>query len=134
MVREAAEANSNGAPLLLQEFREWALTLRLTGRNPGAYIWNQSDNPMRRPHPVAKESKEEDKRVVGFLGVGLDNEDGHHRFTQAEHFLLVGGSAATHERMQDTAMRFGENLKNRGKLLDQITVEEVIEILHESRE
>ncbi len=62
-------------------------------------------------------SREDGERqeIVGFLGVGLDNKDGHKRLTRSEHFLLVGGSFETHERMQDTAIRFGEGLRKRGK-------------------
>ncbi len=74
------------------------------------------------------------RQVVGFLGVGLDNKDGHHRLTQSEHFLLIGGSQETHERLQETAIRFDEGLEKRGKRLTDISVEEVIEILHESDE
>jgi len=83
---------------------------------------------------VTKKRNDDEKRVVGFLGVGLDNKDGHKRVTTGEHFFLVGGSAETHERMQDTAIRFGETLRSRGKILEDIPVEEVIEILHEARE
>jgi hypothetical protein len=64
--------------------------------------------------------------------VGLDNGDGHKRITRSEHFLLVGGSAATHERMQDTAIKFAENLRRRGKPLEDASLEEVIEILDEA--
>jgi len=83
---------------------------------------------------VTKKRNDDEKRVVGFLGVGLDNKDGHKRVTTGEHFFLVGGSEETHERMQDTAIRFGETLRSRGKILEDIPVEEVIEILHEARE
>ena len=44
-----------------------------------------------------------ERELVGFLGVGLDNKDGHQRLTRTEHFFLVGGSPETHERMQDAA-------------------------------
>ncbi len=73
-----------------------------------------------------------EQRVVGFLGIGLDGTDGHRRVTRSEHFLLVGGSAETHERMQDTAIRFGEALERRGKKLPEASVEEVVDLLHES--
>jgi hypothetical protein len=71
----------------------------------------------------------ESARVVGFLGVGLDNQDGEQRLTRSEHFLLVGGSAETHERMQDTAVRFGEALKQRGKTLQETSAEEAVDLL-----
>jgi hypothetical protein len=81
---------------------------------------------------VAKKKKRDDKRVIGFLGVGLDNEDGHQRLTKSEHFLLLGGSAETHERMQGTAIKFAEALRRTGKPLDQTPVDKVIELMNDS--
>jgi hypothetical protein len=78
--------------------------------------------------------RDEGKQVLGFLGVGLDNQDGHQRLTRTDNFLLVGGSNATHERMQDTAIRFGEALKRRGKTLRETPPEEAIDLLRESLE
>lgn len=71
-------------------------------------------------------------QVLGFLGVGLDNQDGHSRVTRDENFLLVGGSSETHERMQETAIRFGEALKKKGKTLRETSAEEAIDILRDS--
>jgi hypothetical protein len=76
----------------------------------------------------------EKRRVVGFLGLGLDNKDGHKRLSQSEHFLLVGGSAETHERMQDTAIRFSEALRRHGNELQEMLLEEVLSILREEME
>jgi hypothetical protein len=73
-------------------------------------------------------------QIVGFLGVGLDNKDGHQRLTRSEEFLLVGGSAETHERMQDTAIRFGEALRKRGKTLREASPQEALDLLRESLE
>lgn len=65
-----------------------------------------------------KKGQEDNKpKVLGFLGVGLDNKDGQHRLTRSEHFLLIGGSKETHEKMQDAAIRFDEALQRRGKPL-----------------
>lgn len=84
---------------------------------------------------MANKKRKQDAKpqVVGFVGVGLD-EDGEQRLTRSEHFFLIGGSKDTHEHMQDTAIRFDEKLKQRGKSLQETPIEEVIEILHESRE
>jgi hypothetical protein len=71
---------------------------------------------------------------VGLLGVGLDNQDGHQRLTRGENFLLVGGSAQTHERMQDMAIRFDQALRRRGKTLQETSAEEAIDLLRESLE
>jgi len=73
-------------------------------------------------------------RVVGLLGVALDATDGHRRITRTSEFVLVGGSAETHERMQETAIRFEEALDRRGKTLAETDVGEVIDLLHEARE
>jgi hypothetical protein len=83
---------------------------------------------------MAKKTKKERTEVVGFLGVGLDNEDGHKRITRSEEFLLVGGSADTHERMQDTAIRFGEALRRKGKDLRETSAEEAIDLLRDAME
>jgi len=79
-----------------------------------------------------KSPKKTKAEVVGFLGVGLDG-DGHRRVTEVEHFLLVGGSADTHEQMQETAVRFGELLDKRGKRLQDATPEEAADLLREAR-
>lgn len=75
-----------------------------------------------------------ERRVLGFFGIGFDNQDGHERVTRSEHFCLLGGSEETHERMQDTAIRFTAELQRRGKQLEETPIEEVIEIFIESKE
>ena len=74
------------------------------------------------------------KQIVGLVGVGLDNQDDHKRLTQSKHFLLLGGSAETHERMQDTAIRFEEDLRRRGKRLEDASVEETVELLRKAQD
>jgi hypothetical protein len=73
-------------------------------------------------------------QVLGLFGVGLDASDGHKRITRTEEFLLVGGSAETHERMQETAIRFEEALERRGMALVDADIGEVIDLLCEARE
>lgn len=72
------------------------------------------------------------KQVVGFLGVGLDSKDGHQRLTENEHFLLVGGSEETHEKMQDVSIRFTDSLKKRGKELHETPVDEVLDLFRDA--
>ena len=79
-------------------------------------------------------SEEEKFRILGMLGVGLDGSDGHKRVTRTEEFLLVGGSKDTHERMQETAIKFAEGLERRGKTLPEAEIEEVVDLLHEAAE
>jgi len=73
-------------------------------------------------------------RLVGFLGIGLDNQDDNHRITRSEYFLLIGGSQDTHERMQNTAIHFTRGLHDRGKRLQDANLNEVIDLLHEAHE
>jgi hypothetical protein len=78
----------------------------------------------RKRKPAAPE-------VVGFLGVGLDG-DGHRRVTEADHFILLGGSAETHERMQEAAVKFGEALDKKGKQIAEVTPQEAIDLLRDA--
>ena len=66
------------------------------------------------------------------LGVGLDNKDGHKRLTKGEHFVMVGGSEETHERMTETAIRFNEKLAKRGKSLNELSPEEFRDIMQDA--
>ena len=83
---------------------------------------------------MKRKSKKKDcgPQVVGFLGVGLDGRDRHRRVTRSEHFVLLGGSAETHERMQDTAMRFEEALRRSGKPLRETPPEQAVDMLREA--
>ena len=71
-------------------------------------------------------------RVRGILGVGLDNADGHKRITTGEKFAIVGGSEETHERMTETVVKTFEELKQRGKQIEQVEPKELVDILHKS--
>jgi len=70
------------------------------------------------------------KRKAVMLGVGLDS-DGHKRVTKGDNFALVGGSADTHERMTETAIKINEKLKSRGKQLENVSHDEFDDIAHE---
>lgn len=84
--------------------------------------------------PRRKSKKKAEPKVGGILGVGLDAEDGHRRITETDEMVLVGGSESTHERMQETAIRFGEELEKRGKALPETTVREALDLLREAVE
>lgn len=78
-------------------------------------------------------SKKKPKRMPGaLLGLGLDNEDGHRRITTGEQFAILGGSAETHERMTETVVKTFEELKQRGKNLDEVRRVELAEIIKKS--
>jgi hypothetical protein len=73
-------------------------------------------------------------KVEGVLGLGLDGTDGEKRITRTEEMLLLGGSRETHERMQETAIRFGEALEKKGKKLPEVGVREALDLLREAHE
>lgn len=66
------------------------------------------------------------------LGIGLDHEDGHKRITQAEKFSIVGGSEETHGRMTETLIKTVEDLKFRGKQLEDTEPPELVDLLHKN--
>ena len=66
------------------------------------------------------------------LGLGLDNDDGHKRITQAEEFSIVGGSENTHERMTETVIKTFEDMKNDGKTLSNIEPEQLSDLLQKN--
>jgi hypothetical protein len=75
-------------------------------------------------------SKKRPKRGPGaLLGLGLDNKDGHQRITTGEHFAILGGSAETHERMTETVVKTFEELKHRGKNLNEVPQVELADII-----
>jgi hypothetical protein len=68
------------------------------------------------------------KKKSLLLGLGLDNEDGHVRYTKGPNFHLFGGSEDTHEEMQEKAVKFNEELGRREKRLEDVGKEEFREI------
>lgn len=64
------------------------------------------------------------------LGLGMDGKDGHLRITTGPNFQLIGGSQNTHGVMQDTAVKFNEELSKRGKRLEDLSPKEFVDILH----
>lgn len=104
---------------------------------PRLSFWSRISVEARESHPVKlmpkKSRKKKSPKVAGILGVGLDS-DGHKRITRTEEMVLVGGTQETHERMQETAIRFSEGLEKRGKPLAEASFEEVVDLLREAHE
>lgn len=69
------------------------------------------------------------KQRTRLMGLGLDNEDGHKRITRAEQFSIIGGSEATHNRLTETVIKTFETLDRRGKTLDTVDKEELMDTL-----
>ncbi len=74
--------------------------------------------------------KEHYKKIL--FGLGFDSKDGHVRITKGDNFKLFGGSKNTHEMMQEKAIKFNEQLKKKGKTLDDISREEFLDIMHKT--
>lgn len=97
---------------------------------------------MRRPwfdyvvdeEYALKPTKKKTVPKAGFLGVGLDNEDGHTRLTRGDNFVLYGGSQDTHGRMQETAIKVNEQLNRRGKRIEDCSPREFFDIVSEASE
>ena len=71
------------------------------------------------------------KKSAHLLGIGLDG-DGHKRVTQAEKFSLIGGTEETHELMTETVIKTFEDLKRRGKELEEASPAELSDILRKT--
>lgn len=76
-------------------------------------------------------ANDDEMRQRMLLGVGLDNTDGHKRYTKGEDFVLMGGSEETHEKMTETAIKVGEKLARRGKNIRTASEEELRDIFGE---
>lgn len=79
---------------------------------------------------MSNPSKRKGRRKAVMLGLGLD-ADGHKRLTTGPNFVLVGGSAETHEVMTEKVIKINEKLTAKGKQLEDVSHEEMDEIAHE---
>jgi len=66
------------------------------------------------------------------LGLGLDTKDGQKRVTLGENYKIYGGSKQTHEMMQEKCAKLNEQLKKKGKTLDQVTQKEFLDMAHKT--
>ncbi len=85
------------------------------------------DRIEKEKKPVKKPMSSAERRAL-LLGLGLDNDDGQKRVTVGKNFLLAGGSKSTHEKMQEKAIKFNEELKRRGKPLEAVSRDEFMDI------
>ena len=77
--------------------------------------------------------QESESKRAHLLGIGLDNEDGHKRITQAEQFSIVGGSEETHGRMTETVVKTFEDIKREGKSLATVEPKQLSDLLDKNR-
>jgi hypothetical protein len=82
---------------------------------------------------MSDDRRQEQRRFAFLLGLGLDGKDGHYRQTKGENFFLVGGSEKTHEVMQEKALSLNEELRRRGKKLEEVeSAEEMRDIARDA--
>ena len=85
----------------------------------------------RTPDAAKRPRKRKRAVVHAMLGLGLDGKDGHTRITKGRHFVLLGGSEETHERMQEFAIRLDERMKERGTAFGEISPRELRDLARE---
>jgi len=71
------------------------------------------------------------RRQAALLGLAPAAADGQKRITRGPNFLLAGGSAETHGRMQETAIKINEHLDRAGKQLADVSIRELRDIVAE---
>ncbi|MBN3038014.1 MAG: hypothetical protein JW869_01195 [Candidatus Omnitrophica bacterium] len=64
------------------------------------------------------------------LGLGFDAKDKHKRISYGKNFYILGGSKQTHQIMQESCIKFNEELDKRHKDLDNISRKEFREIAY----
>lgn len=72
-----------------------------------------------------------DRGESHILGIGFDGDE-QKRITQAEKFSVVGGSEETHERMSETLIKTFEDLKRKGKALEETSTDELGDIIRKN--
>ena len=68
-------------------------------------------------------------RKAVMVGLGLD-ADGHKRLTTGPNFVLMGGSAETHEVMTEKVIKINEKLAAAGKKLEEVGRKQFDDIAH----
>ena len=64
--------------------------------------------------PRKRKAKPKKIEIAGFVGIGLDNDDGHKRVTTGDNFLVAGGSEETHARLTEVIIEVSEAVARRG--------------------
>lgn len=73
--------------------------------------------------------KKKKKDVACLVGVSFAS-DGHKRITKGDNFVIVGGDKDSHEKMQETVIKFNEHLNKKKKNLEQLSSKEFVDILN----
>lgn len=70
------------------------------------------------------------RRRKGLLvGVRVDKGDGHTRVSRGDDFLAVGGTKEAHEHLREAVAEISDEVKRRGRTVEEVRREEFREIL-----
>ena len=69
------------------------------------------------------------RKIIRLLGVGFDADDGHVRITSGDKFDVVMGSNESHEYITELIMKIEEELDVQGLNLDELSPEQLSEIV-----
>ncbi|NRA11185.1 MAG: hypothetical protein HRT57_04430 [Crocinitomicaceae bacterium] len=70
-------------------------------------------------------------RVVGLLGIGFDNDDGHIRISHSEHSKIFMGSKESHHVLQQMCIDIEEAVRLSGRELSDYTSDEFLKLIQE---
>ena len=70
-------------------------------------------------------------KSAALLGLAFDAKDGETRLTRGKNFVLLGGSAQTHSKMQETAIRINEELNKSGRRMEDVSLKEFRDVCYE---
>src|SRR5262249_24497198 len=80
--------------------------------------------PTRKAHDamiLTQQSSPRPRRLrAALIGLGLDSGDDNDRLTRGDQSLIFGGSAETHAKLQETALRMERELDRRGQCLGDL--------------
>ncbi len=65
---------------------------------------------------------------------GAAPTDGHTRITKSEDFYVAGGDVDTHQSLQDTAIKFSETLKRKGKDISELSRNEFCDMIAKAQD
>ncbi|MCC8189780.1 MAG: hypothetical protein LIP77_03960 [Planctomycetes bacterium] len=83
---------------------------------------------MREPSKNLSQSARVRRGRAVLVGYGLDDAQGHVRYTRGGSFELYGGSRQIHEEMQRRARRIEDELDKLGISLDNMTYEQYLTV------
>lgn len=68
--------------------------------------------------------RDNQKKIIGLLGIGFDTDDGHIRITKGENHNILMGSDESHDYLQRLIAKIESELKERNLTLDDLSPDE----------